>query len=61
MEDKQRKFKLTELGNAERIAYEYGHVIKFIHNRLVYGMENDGEWIRRRIETITAKSSSQSF
>lgn len=25
-----RKFKLTDLGNAERIAYEYGHVIRYI-------------------------------
>ncbi|WP_323873076.1 phage NrS-1 polymerase family protein, partial [Xenorhabdus doucetiae] len=30
VEDKlKRKFKLTELGHAERIAYEYGHVITF--------------------------------
>lgn len=26
----ERKFKLTDLGNAERIAYEYGHVIKYV-------------------------------
>lgn len=25
-----KKFKLTDLGNAERIAYEYGHIIKFV-------------------------------
>lgn len=25
-----RKFKLTDLGNAERIAYEYGHIIRYI-------------------------------
>lgn len=26
----KKKFRLTELGNAERIAYEYGHVIKYV-------------------------------
>lgn len=31
VEDKpKKKFRLTELGNAERIAYEYGHVIKYV-------------------------------
>ncbi|MGE7545047.1 phage/plasmid primase, P4 family [Sporosarcina newyorkensis] len=26
----KKKFRLTELGNAERIAYEYGHTIKYV-------------------------------
>ncbi|MFJ7888423.1 phage/plasmid primase, P4 family [Lysinibacillus xylanilyticus] len=30
VEKPARKFKLTDLGNAERIAYEYGHVIRYI-------------------------------
>lgn len=26
----ERKFRLTDLGNAERVAYEYGHVIRYV-------------------------------
>ena len=29
-EKPKKKFRLNELGNAERIAYEYGHVIRFV-------------------------------
>lgn len=29
-EKPKKKFRLTELGNAERIAYEYGHAIKYV-------------------------------
>lgn len=29
-EKPKKKFRLNELGNAERIAYEYGHVIKYV-------------------------------
>lgn len=29
--ESKKKFRLTELGNAERIAHEYGHIIKFVH------------------------------
>lgn len=28
--EEKKKFRLTELGNAERIAYEYGHVIRYV-------------------------------
>ncbi|MFJ7736422.1 phage/plasmid primase, P4 family [Lysinibacillus sp. NPDC097287] len=30
VEKPKKKFRLNELGNAERIAYEYGHVIRFV-------------------------------
>ncbi|MER1998394.1 MAG: phage/plasmid primase, P4 family, partial [Lysinibacillus sp.] len=29
-DEPKKKFRLTELGNAERIAHEYGHVIKYV-------------------------------
>ncbi|HDR8114723.1 TPA: DNA primase [Bacillus cereus] len=57
-EDKlKRKFKLTELGNAERIAYEYGHVIKFIHD-IGWYIWDGKRWrmdTKKEIERITAK------
>ncbi|RVU62867.1 DNA primase [Bacillus thuringiensis] len=58
VEDKpKRKFKLTELGNAERIAYEYGHVIKFIHD-IGWYIWDGKRWrmdTKKEIEKITAK------
>ncbi|PEQ33389.1 DNA primase [Bacillus cereus] len=57
-EDKpKRKFKLTELGNAERIAYEYGHVIKFV-NDIGWFIWDGKRWRidnKKEIERITAK------
>ncbi|MGH0990650.1 phage/plasmid primase, P4 family, partial [Bacillus cereus] len=58
VEDKlKRKFKLTELGNAERIAYEYGHVIKFVHD-IGWYIWDGKRWrvdTKKEIERITAK------
>ncbi|WP_242300426.1 MULTISPECIES: phage/plasmid primase, P4 family [unclassified Bacillus cereus group] len=58
VEDKpKRKFKLTELGNAERIAYEYGHVIKFV-NDIGWFIWDGKRWridTKKEIERITAK------
>ncbi|WP_088311693.1 phage/plasmid primase, P4 family [Bacillus cereus] len=58
VEDKpKRKFKLTEMGNAERIAYEYGHVIKFI-NDIGWFIWDGKRWkvdTKKEIERITAK------
>ncbi|ENB4264188.1 DNA primase [Bacillus cereus] len=58
VEDKpKRKFKLTELGNAERIAYEYGHVIKFV-NDIGWFIWDGKRWRidnKKEIERITAK------
>lgn len=57
-EDKpKRKFKLTEMGNAERIAYEYGHVIKYI-NDIGWFIWDGKRWkvdTKKEIERITAK------
>ncbi|MEB9880170.1 phage/plasmid primase, P4 family [Bacillus cereus] len=58
VEDKpKRKFKLTEMGNAERIAYEYGHVIKYI-NDVGWYIWDGKRWkvdTKKEIERITAK------
>ncbi|MDX5923249.1 phage/plasmid primase, P4 family [Bacillus cereus group sp. BfR-BA-01033] len=58
VEDKpKRKFKLTEMGNAERIAYEYGHVIKYI-NDIGWFIWDGKRWkvdTKKEIERITAK------
>lgn len=58
VEDKpKRKFKLTEMGNAERIAYEYGHVIKYINDAGWYIWDGK-RWkvdTKKEIERITAK------
>ncbi|HHL0970940.1 TPA: phage/plasmid primase, P4 family [Bacillus cereus] len=58
VEDKpKRKFKLTELGNAERIAYEYGHVIKFVTD-IGWYIWDGKRWrvdTKKEIERITAK------
>ncbi|PGT05080.1 phage/plasmid primase, P4 family [Bacillus cereus] len=58
VEDKpKRKFKLTEMGNAERIAYEYGHVIKYI-NEVGWYIWDGKRWkvdTKKEIERITAK------
>ncbi|PGA94652.1 phage NrS-1 polymerase family protein, partial [Bacillus toyonensis] len=58
VEDKpKRKFKLTELGNAERIAYEYGHVIKFV-NDIGWFIWDGKRWrvdTKKEIERIMAK------
>ncbi|PKR82587.1 phage/plasmid primase, P4 family [Heyndrickxia camelliae] len=58
VEDKpKKKFRLTELGNAERIAYEYGHVIKYVSD--IGWLIWDGKrWkidTKKEIERITAK------
>ncbi|HDR3896739.1 phage/plasmid primase, P4 family [Bacillus cereus] len=58
VEDKpKRKFKLTELGNAERIAYEYGHVIKYVSD-IGWYIWDGKRWkldTKKEIERITAK------
>lgn len=58
VEDKpKKKFRLTELGNAERIAYEYGHVIKYV-NEMGWLIWDGKRWrmdTRKEIERITAK------
>lgn len=58
VEDKpKRKFKLTEMGNAERIAYEYGHVIKYI-NDIGWYIWDGKRWkvdTKKEIERIIAK------
>lgn len=58
VEDKpKRKFKLTEMGNAERIAYEYGHVTKYI-NDVGWFIWDGKRWkvdTKKEIERITAK------
>ncbi|MDG0950015.1 phage/plasmid primase, P4 family [Bacillus paranthracis] len=56
-EKPKRKFKLTEMGNAERIAYEYGHVIKYI-NDIGWYIWDGKRWkvdTKKEIERITAK------
>lgn len=56
-EKPKRKFKLTEMGNAERIAYEYGHVIKYI-NDIGWFIWDGKRWkvdTKKEIERITAK------
>ncbi|PDY31909.1 DNA primase, partial [Bacillus thuringiensis] len=58
VEDKtKKKFRLTELGNAERIAYEYGHVIKYV-NEMGWLIWDGKRWrmdTRKEIERMTAK------
>ncbi|WP_367899796.1 phage/plasmid primase, P4 family [Bacillus pseudomycoides] len=58
VEDKpKKKFRLTELGNAERIAYEYGHVIKYVSD-IGWFIWDGKRWkldMKKEIERITAK------
>ncbi|MEX0418110.1 phage/plasmid primase, P4 family [Bacillus sp. C30] len=58
VEDKpKKKFRLTELGNAERIAYEYGHVVKYV-NEMGWFIWDGKRWrldTKKEIERITAK------
>ncbi|PHC37061.1 DNA primase [Bacillus pseudomycoides] len=58
VEGKQKKkFRLTELGNAERIAYEYGHVIKYVSD-IGWFIWDGKRWkldTKKEIERITAK------
>lgn len=53
----KRKFKLTELGNAERIAYEYGHIIKYVGDMgwLIWDGKRWKVDTKKEIERITAK------
>lgn len=56
-EKKKKKFRLTELGNAERIAYEYGHVIKYVSD-IGWYIWDGKRWkldTKKEIERITAK------
>jgi putative DNA primase/helicase len=58
VEDKpKKKFRLTELGNAERIAYEYGHVIKYVSDMgwLIWDGKRWKLDTKKEIERITAK------
>jgi putative DNA primase/helicase len=58
VEEKQKKkFRLTELGNAERIAYEYGHVIKYVSDMgwLIWDGKRWKLDTKKEIERITAK------
>jgi putative DNA primase/helicase len=53
----KKKFRLTELGNAERIAYEYGHVIKYVSDMgwLIWDGKRWKIDTKKEIERITAK------
>ncbi|EOV9525606.1 phage/plasmid primase, P4 family [Bacillus cytotoxicus] len=56
-EKPKKKFRLTELGNAERIAYEYGHVIKYVSD-IGWYIWDGKRWkldTKKEIERITAK------
>lgn len=56
-EKPKKKFRLTELGNAERIAYQYGHVIKYV-NDMGWLIWDGKRWkidTKKEIERITAK------
>jgi putative DNA primase/helicase len=58
VEDKPKKrFRLTELGNAERIAHEYGHVIKYVSDMgwLIWDGKRWKLDTKKEIERITAK------
>lgn len=55
--DKSKKFMCTELGNAERIANDYGNVIRFV-NEVGWFVWDGKRWKedrKREIEKITAK------
>ena len=56
-EKPKKKFRLTELGNAERIAYEYGHVIKYVSDMgwLIWDGKRWKIDTKKEIERITAK------
>lgn len=56
-EKPEKKFRLTELGNAERIAYEYGNIIKYV-NEIGWMIWDGKRWRiddKKEIERITAK------
>lgn len=58
VEDKpKKKFRLTELGNAERIAHEYGHVIKYVSDMgwLIWDGKRWRIDTKKEIERITNK------
>lgn len=58
VEDKpKKKFRLTELGNAERIAYEYGHTIKYVGDMgwLIWDGKRWRVDTKKEIERITNK------
>lgn len=56
-EKPKKKFRLTELGNAERIAYEYGHVIKYVSDMgwLIWDGKRWKLDTKKEIERVTAK------
>ncbi|WP_191556586.1 phage/plasmid primase, P4 family [Metabacillus idriensis] len=56
-EKPKKKFRLTELGNAERIAHEYGHVIKYVSDMgwLIWDGKRWKLDTKKEIERITAK------
>ena len=53
----KKKFRLTELGNAERIAYEYGHTIKYVGDMgwLIWDGKRWKYDNKKEIERITNK------
>ncbi|WP_432352680.1 phage/plasmid primase, P4 family [Sporosarcina sp. A2] len=53
----KKKFRLTELGNAERIAYEYGHTIKYVGDMgwLIWDGKRWRVDTKKEIERITNK------
>lgn len=57
VEKPKKKFRLTELGNAERIAYEYGHTIKYVGDMgwLIWDGKRWRVDTKKEIERITAK------
>ncbi|SDM17995.1 phage/plasmid primase, P4 family [Bacillus sp. OK048] len=56
-EKPKKKFRLTELGNAERIAYEYGHVIQYVSDMgwLIWDGKRWKFDTKKEIERITNK------
>lgn len=53
----KKKFRLTELGNAERIAFEYGHIIKYV-SEIGWMLWDGKRWTvdnKKEIERIAAK------
>ena len=57
VDEPKKKFRLTELGNAERIAHEYGHVIRYVGD-MGWMIWNGKQWRydnKKEIERITNK------
>ncbi|MFJ7950755.1 phage/plasmid primase, P4 family [Lysinibacillus sp. NPDC096418] len=58
VEKAKKKFRLNELGNAERIAYEYGHVIRYVSGSDHWYIWDGKRWhidSKKQIERIANK------